>query len=186
VSDHRPMDSSGTPLAIGDSVCWRGALYTIKEFGPKTGIRGTYTFVFEEPLECAGVPDEISVDRVDVDTAHNELTNAKWFDDRPRRTETCGRCGGCGTVELEYALAPTNRWIEAPDDAIRAFVVGSFDIFTACKEAADIAAVAHQPVAFQFNNQTVVVRPGDSPDAIARQWWQVEYNETPEQTMARR
>lgn len=110
----------------------------------------------------------------------------EWFDQRPRITETCPRCRGCGTIERAYALAPTDRVRDAPPDAIPAVVVGSFDIFTACNEAAAIATAAGIMVAFEFLDHTVVVRRGDDPETVARAWWHTQYGETPEQSRARR
>lgn len=114
--------------------------------------------------------------------------DAKWFDERPRRTETCTHCRGHGKVEQPYALVLAEPLAVrgAPNDAIRAFVCGSWDIFTACREAADIAARSGQPVAFEFNGSCVVVRPGADPGIVARRWWINTYNETPEETAARR
>ena len=108
------------------------------------------------------------------------------FDDRPTRSKTCPRCRGCGTVVESHALAPRERFDGAPTDALLASVVGSFDIFTASREAVDLARRAGRPVAFEFNGRVVVARDGDDPDEIARAWWQREYNETPEETFARR
>lgn len=109
-----------------------------------------------------------------------------WFSDRPRRVKTCNRCGGCGTIDVPYTLAPTDRVIDAPNNAIRAFVVGSGDIFTACAEGVDIAKRSGDPVAFEFNGQTVVVTAKDDPERIARAWWFKAYNETPEESWAKR
>jgi hypothetical protein len=89
-------------------------------------------------------------------------------------------------VSDEYALAPRDRFDGAPPNAVHAVVVGSFDIFTACKEAVILAARSHRPVAFEFLDHVVVVRSADDPVAIARAWWQRQYNETPEATFARR
>jgi hypothetical protein len=114
------------------------------------------------------------------------MHDAKWFHDRPRRTKRCERCGGCGTLEIGFALVPADHVTDAPEDAIRAFVVGAYDIFTACREAADIARKASRLVAFEFNGRCVVVRPNDDPTTVARQWWLTQYNETPEQSLARR
>lgn len=119
-------------------------------------------------------------------------TDRALFDDRPTRSQTCPRCRGCGTVSETYALAPyeglvgdPERFEGAPDDALCAFVVGSFDIFTASKEAADLARRSLRPVAFDFLDHVVVVRDGDDPDEISRAWWWKQYNETPEATFAR-
>jgi hypothetical protein len=85
-----------------------------------------------------------------------------------------------------YALSPSERFDGAPTDALHASVVGSFDIFEASKEAVDLSKRARRPVAFEFNGQVVVAHDGDDPDKIARTWWQLQYNETPEATFARR
>ena len=102
-----------------------------------------------------------------------------WFTDRPTRTECCGRCRGTGTVTRAYALAPADRVVGAPCDAIRAFVIGSFDIATACEEASDIAKRSGEQVAFQFNGQCVVVGPGDSVSAVISRWWRRAYGMEP-------
>ena len=124
--------------------------------------------------------------------------DAPWFDNRPLRSAHCAHCRGSGWIDRAYALAPARSQVhrhsialDAPDNAILAFVNGAFDIFTACQEAADIAQKSQRPVTFQFdnytvNNYTVTLWPGDDPDSKARQWWQLSYNETPEQTRARR
>jgi hypothetical protein len=108
------------------------------------------------------------------------------FDDRPARARTCGHCRGHGTVVESYALVSCEPFDGAPHNAVHAAVVGSFDIFTACKEAVALAKRARRPVAFNFIDQVVVLNPGDDPDKAARAWWQHAYNETPETTMARR
>jgi hypothetical protein len=123
-----------------------------------------------------------------VDTKNDRVL----FDDRPVRSRTCRICHGHGTVIESYALAPCERerldecFDGVPADVVCAAVVGSFDIFTACKEAVDVAKRARRPVAFDFNDQLVVVRSDDDPDKIARAWWQLAHNETPEATFARR
>jgi hypothetical protein len=108
------------------------------------------------------------------------------FDNRPTRSQTCPRCRGCGTVVESYALVLSGHIDGAPDDAVYAFVRGSFGIFTACKEALDVAKRARRPVAFRFIDHVVVVRGDDDADLVARAWWQRTYNETPEATLARR
>lgn len=114
--------------------------------------------------------------------------DAPWFKDRPRRTERCARCDGHGNVALPYALIDANGLVvpNAPEDAILAFVCGSWDITTACREASEIAKRAKRTVAFEFNGQTVALRPFDDPDTVMRRWWREAYGETPEQTFARR
>ncbi len=68
--------------------------------------------------------------------------DARWFDERPRRAEVCPRCRGCGEVDLPYALRQGGPVTGSPNEAIRAWVCGSFDIFEACREAAEIAGPA--------------------------------------------
>jgi hypothetical protein len=97
-----------------------------------------------------------------------------WFEDRPRRTHPCPRCRGCGTIVEAYALAYWDDPLDgAPADALRAVVVGSFDISTSCR-------------AFEFNGQIVVVCGNDDPDQVARTWWLRQYGETPEASFSRR
>lgn len=115
------------------------------------------------------------------------MSDSEWFDQRPLITERCPRCKGCGEITRSYALAAeTDDVRDAPADAIRAVVIGSFDIFTACREAAAIVQGSARPVAFAFLDHTVVVRLGDDPNLVARDWWQKQYGETPEETRARR
>ena len=62
------MDSTGTPIFVGDMVKWRGRRYTIKAFGAATGALGTHVIEFEEePLhivDANDIPCEIGVDLV--------------------------------------------------------------------------------------------------------------------------
>lgn len=112
--------------------------------------------------------------------------DSAWFDDRPVRIDVCDRCRGCGEVERPYALAMAQHIKGAPNDAIRAMVIGSFGIWAACVEAAEIANRAYEPVAFEFNDTCMVVRPGDDPDRVYRAWWRDTYGETPEETARKR
>ncbi len=60
-------DSAGHPITVGDTVTWRGQLYTIKAFGDAIGRSGTRAIEFEEPLHLTTeIPDEIAVDLVQV------------------------------------------------------------------------------------------------------------------------
>lgn len=62
----QPQDSTGRAIAVGDTVTWRGQVYTIKAFGDPIGRHGTRAIEFEEPLHFQGeVPDEIAVDLVE-------------------------------------------------------------------------------------------------------------------------
>lgn len=109
--------------------------------------------------------------------------DSKWFAKRLYRTKKCPRCDGHGEVDEPYALTHWEQAIKgAPSDSIHACVAGMFDIFTACREAVQIARAAKRPVVFDFNDQIVVVRWSDDPDLIARVWWQRAYGCTPEET----
>jgi hypothetical protein len=115
------------------------------------------------------------------------MTDKELFDSRPKRVQTCWHCHGSGSVVDSYALVHHDAFIEgAPPNAILALVMGSFDIHTACREAAAIAHQARRPVAFEFSGKTVVVNVADDGDAVARRWWLNEYGETPEASRARR
>jgi len=118
------------------------------------------------------------------------MTDTRIFDSRPTKIESCPRCRGYGSIRVGYALHPLTDELPpiagAPKDAIRAFVAGSFDVFHAAREAADLARLANRPVAFNCIDHAVVVRPDDDPDQVARAWWQLQYGETPEDTWARR
>lgn len=115
------------------------------------------------------------------------MNDKRWFTARPYREETCPRCRGDGQIDIPYALHHEEDPIEgAPEKAIRAVVLGSFDIFTACHEAVAVAKEAKRPVAFKFNDLVVVVRADDDPNKVARRWWFDTYKETPEETWRRR
>jgi hypothetical protein len=115
------------------------------------------------------------------------MTDIDLFDSRPTRTEVCPRCRGHGNVSVGYALHPSRDPIDGvPEGAIRAFVAGSFDVFYAAREAAELAQRAGRPVTFQCLDHVVVVHPGDDPDQVAHAWWLRQYGETPEATWSRR
>ena len=120
------------------------------------------------------------------------MTDIELFDSRPARTAVCPRCRGCGSVSagVEYALHPWNDQLPpingVPEDGVRAFIGGSFDVFYAAREAAELARRAVRPVAFQCIDHAIVVRPSDDPDQVARAWWLLQYGETPEATRSRR
>jgi hypothetical protein len=115
------------------------------------------------------------------------ITDMNLFDSRPARPEVCPRCQGHGRIGAEYALYPSSNLIDgAPEGAVHAFVAGSFDVFYAAREAAELARRADRPVAFQYLDHVVVVHPGSDPDQVARAWWLRQYGETPEATWSRR
>ncbi len=57
------MDSTGKSIKVGDTVKFRGELYTIRSFGSKTAF-GTHVIEFCEPQHIDEVADEFKVDRV--------------------------------------------------------------------------------------------------------------------------
>jgi hypothetical protein len=104
------------------------------------------------------------------------MTNIELFDSRPARTAVCPRCQGCGNVGVRCALHPWNNFPQSR----------THPVFYAAREAAELAQRADRPVAFQCIDHTVVVRPKDEPDRVARAWWLLQYGETPEATWSRR
>ena len=59
------QDSTGMPIDIGDSIRFRGQVYTIKGFLYGLGRYGTAVIEFEEDnVHTKEIPDEISVDRI--------------------------------------------------------------------------------------------------------------------------
>lgn len=118
------------------------------------------------------------------------MTDEELFHSRPERMETCSRCGGHGRINVGYALHPWDDSLSPlhgiPENAVRSFIGGSFDVFESTKEAAELARRADRPVAFECLDHVVVVRPGDDPDQVARAWWLLQYGETPEATRSRR
>jgi hypothetical protein len=118
------------------------------------------------------------------------MTDMELFNSRPAKIKMCPRCRGYGNVDIGYALHPWDDRLSpingAPEGAVRAFIGGSFDVFYAAKEAAELARQADRPVAFNCLDHAVVVHPGDDPDQVARTWWLIQYGETPEATWARR
>src|SRR4026209_1561569 len=112
---------------------------------------------------------------------------AALFDERHARIEVCPRCQGHGNIDLGYALSPSLSPISgAPEGAIRAIMVGSFDVYQASREAAEIARRSGRIVVFQCLDHVVVLHPGADPDQVARSWWLLQYGETPEDTLSRR
>lgn len=122
----------------------------------------------------------------------SDADDALLFSSRPERIQKCARCGGHGEYVDQYALAHnTDAYADRLATHRRAGLViarvrGASDIFESCNEAAEIAERAGRGVAFWFNGRAVVVKPGDSGDAVARAWWMDVHGETPEQTRARR
>lgn len=109
------------------------------------------------------------------------------FPTRPVQREECSYCYGTGCVTRSYALAAASSPIKrASRMAVHAVAVGCSSIFECAREAAELATLTRRAVAFDFNGRLVVVRKGDDPNAIARDWWKKTYKETPEQSAARR
>jgi hypothetical protein len=61
----QPTDSTGKFLRIGDRVCFRGEIYTIKAFHfGEFGEGGIARIEFEEPQHTSELADEVNVDLV--------------------------------------------------------------------------------------------------------------------------
>jgi len=58
------QDSTGQNIDIGDSVRFRGTVYTIKEFVDGAGIHETAQIIFYEPQITNEIAGEISVDLI--------------------------------------------------------------------------------------------------------------------------
>lgn len=58
-------DSAGKQIRVGNRVRFRGEIYVIADFGPRTGRLNTWTIVFDRPPHVDEVPDEIGVDLVE-------------------------------------------------------------------------------------------------------------------------
>lgn len=91
----------------------------------------------------------------------------------PLPDEPCGRCAGTGRTTRTYVLVHSidvrlDRW--AAQGMVTAHARLGSHVVDCCREAVGIAAAAGRPVAFRFNDQVVVVRPGDDPDAVALSW----------------
>lgn len=137
---------------------------------------------------------EVSHHRVDPDHVGSldvgpldEGSDARLFSDRAPQVRACSRCSGSGYLVLPYWLAPWPVPLAgAPPDSIWATTVGSAHIREATLEASELARRANRPVAFDFNDLLVVVRPHDDPEEVWRSWWMAKHGETPEQTAARR
>lgn len=74
----------------------------------------------------------------------------------------------------------------APVGAELCSVGAGADISTTIKEGIWIAGQLGKPVAFEFNDRTVVCYSHSDADALYREWWQAVYSETPEESFARR
>lgn len=60
------QDSTGRCINVGDSVRFRGKIYTIKEFIPDEGRFETARIIFNEPQHTDEIADEINVDLADL------------------------------------------------------------------------------------------------------------------------
>ena len=60
-----PQDSTGNHIQVGDSVRFRGEVYTIRQFVFGEGLHGTASILFVEDQHTNEVADEISVDKIE-------------------------------------------------------------------------------------------------------------------------
>ncbi len=117
----------------------------------------------------------------------DEGSDRRLFVDRAPQVCACARCSGSGYLVRPYWLVPAPVPPHgAPPDSIWATTRGTAHIREATLEASELARRANRPVAFDFNDLLVVVRPHDDPEEVWRSWWLAKYGETPEQTAARR
>jgi hypothetical protein len=75
---------------------------------------------------------------------------------------------------------------DAPAGSIPAHARAGSDIYECVGEASIFSKQVGTPIAFEFNELIVVVKPTDDPELIARDWWVRRYKETPEQSWAKR
>jgi hypothetical protein len=73
--------------------------------------------------------------------------------------------------------------LDVPPDVLQALVIGAQHIRDATIAASRVANVQRKTVAFEFNRQTVIVKPDDDPEKISRAWWEKEYGKTHEESM---
>ncbi len=117
----------------------------------------------------------------------DEGSDRRLFVDSAAPVCACARCSGSGYLVRPYWLVPAPVPPHgAPPDSIWATTRGTAHIREATLEASELARRANRPVAFDFNDLLVVVRPHDDPEEVWRSWWLAKYGETPEQTAARR
>lgn len=76
--------------------------------------------------------------------------------------------------------------LDVPSDILSALVVGAQHIRDVTIAASRVANTQRKTVAFEFNGQTVIVKPDDDPEKIWRAWWEKEYGKTHEESMRQR
>lgn len=115
------------------------------------------------------------------------------FYSRPARTQPCpgcqpcSRCDGSGIDQIRYSLIYSDKPVkDAPAGSIPAHARAGSDIYECVGEASIFSKQVGTPIAFEFNELIVVVKPTDDPELIARDWWVRRYKETPEQSWAKR
>lgn len=103
-----------------------------------------------------------------------------------RPSTDCNVCHGTGKVRSPNFLVQDLELGYVYSGMVCATIAGSPSIFEVCREAQTIALGLGCPVAFEFNDVRVIVRPASDPDQVAREWWQEALGETPEESWARR
>lgn len=166
--------------------CIVGTEFRVNRYESDPGLLATWTVRMRV--------SEVSRHRVDPDHVGSldvgpldEGSDARLFVDRAQRVRACSRCSGSGYLVLPYWLAHSSvPPAGAPPDSIWATTRGTAHVREATLEASELARRANRPVAFDFNDLLVVVRPHDDPEEVWRSWWLAKHGETPEQTAARR
>jgi hypothetical protein len=75
----------------------------------------------------------------------------------------------------------------APKTALRCWVGGgAVHIAEVCREGVELADMHGKPIAFRFNETTVVIRPGQDAEKVWARWWKKKYGKTPRQSARER
>ena len=119
-------------------------------------------------------------------------------------TETCWTCRRPGwRHENPYTLWTEDEWKRLFQDhtefqfepKLRAKYLdyealsvhgGMVSVWDCCREGADLASELGRTVVFSFNQHDVIIRPGDDPELVGRDWWFRAYGKTPEESAKER
>jgi hypothetical protein len=85
--------------------------------------------------------------------------------------------------ELAWIQSHDLGRLDVPPDVLQALVIGAQHIRDATIAASRVANTQRKTVAFEFNRQTVIVKPEDDSEKIWRLWWEKEYGKTHEELM---
>jgi hypothetical protein len=121
----------------------------------------------------------------------------------PVKQETCPHCNGYGVIHRQEALALTTAaeyesiFGYKPGWTLKKTVPKDFEICTTgpgsphiletIREAIDYCREYGVPgVAFEFNGEAVLVDASTDAELALRAWWKAVFNETPEESAAKR